>query len=36
MTFIAGLRTDGLTAPYVIDGAMDGQGNRAKRFVTKG
>jgi len=24
MTFIAGLRTDGLTAPYVIDGAMDG------------
>ena len=24
MTFIAGLRVDGLTAPYVIDGAMDG------------
>ena len=24
MTFIAGLRADGLTAPYVIDGAMDG------------
>lgn len=24
MTLIAGLRTDGLTAPYVIDGAMDG------------
>ena len=24
MTFIAGLRIDGLTAPYVIDGAMDG------------
>jgi transposase len=24
LTFIAGLRTDALTAPYVIDGAMDG------------
>jgi transposase len=24
LTFIAGLRCDGLTAPYVIDGAMDG------------
>jgi len=24
MTFVAGLRVDGLTAPYVIDGAMDG------------
>ena len=24
LTFIAGLRVDGLTAPYVIDGAMDG------------
>ena len=24
MTFIAGLRNDGLTAPWVIDGAMDG------------
>src|SRR5450432_3731434 len=24
MTFIAGLRSEGLTAPYVIDGAMDG------------
>ena len=24
MTFIAGLRTDGLTAPYVIEGAMNG------------
>ena len=24
MTFIAGLRCDGLTAPWVIDGAMDG------------
>ena len=24
MTFIAGLRVDSLTAPYVIDGAMDG------------
>ena len=24
MTFIAGLRIDGLGAPYVIDGAMDG------------
>lgn len=24
MTFIAGLRVEGLTAPYVIDGAMDG------------
>jgi len=24
MTFIAGLRVDGLGAPYVIDGAMDG------------
>lgn len=24
MTFIAGLRVDGLTAPYVIDGPMDG------------
>ena len=24
LTFIAGLRVDGMTAPYVIDGAMDG------------
>ena len=24
LTFIAGLRCDGVTAPYVIDGAMDG------------
>lgn len=24
LTFIAALRVDGLTAPYVIDGAMDG------------
>ena len=24
LTFIAGLRVDGLTAPYIIDGAMDG------------
>ncbi|MGI9462795.1 MAG: hypothetical protein ACR2OM_02585 [Aestuariivirgaceae bacterium] len=24
LTFIAGLRHDGLTAPWVIDGAMDG------------
>ncbi len=24
MTFIAGLRIDGMTAPYVIDGSMDG------------
>ena len=24
LTFIAGLRVDGVTAPYVIDGAMDG------------
>lgn len=24
MTFVAALRIDGLTAPYVIDGAMDG------------
>lgn len=24
LTFIAGLRVDGLTAPYVVDGAMDG------------
>ena len=24
MTFIAGLRVDGMTAPYVIDGSMDG------------
>jgi len=24
MTFIAGLRIDGLTAPYIIDGSMDG------------
>src|ERR1039458_7826623 len=24
LTFIAGLRINGLTAPYVIDGAMDG------------
>ena len=24
LTFIAGLRADGLTAPYIIDGAMDG------------
>ena len=24
MTFIAGLRCDGLTAPWVIEGAMDG------------
>ena len=24
MTYIAGLRVDGLTAPYVIDGPMDG------------
>jgi hypothetical protein len=24
LTFIAALRFDGMTAPYVIDGAMDG------------
>ena len=23
-TFIAGLRCDGITAPFVVDGAMDG------------
>ncbi len=26
LTFIAGLRSDGLSAPWVIDGAMDGDG----------
>jgi anti-sigma factor RsiW len=32
LTFIAALRFDGMTAPYVIDGAMDGLLHMSSRF----
>ncbi len=31
MTFIAGLRLTGMTAPWVLDGAMDGDAFRAAK-----
>jgi len=37
LTFIAALRFDGMTAPYVIDGAMDGAKHSlhmSSRFLT--
>ena len=35
LTLVAALRADGVTAPYVIDGAMDGRAPLGQRLVAK-